>query len=75
MAMATDREYADMVAGLAYIRRMGRYLARLPDRRLAVSDEDAGDVEYVNEVLFRILFTSKFTVLPSNSIKPRYQIN
>ncbi len=26
-------------------------------------------------LLFRILFTSKFTVLPSNSIKPRYQIN
>lgn len=75
MAVATDREYADMVAGLAYIRRTGRCLARLPDRRLAVSDEDAGDVEYVNEVLFRILFTSKFTVLPSNSIKPRYQIN
>lgn len=55
MAMATDREYADMVAGLAYIRRTGRYLARLPDRRLAVSDEDAGDVEYVNECLGIVL--------------------
>ena len=30
---------------------------------------------HVNKVLFRILFTSKFTVLSSNSIKPRYQIN
>lgn len=49
MAMATDREFADMVAGLVYIRRTGRCLARLPDRRLAVSDEDAGDMEYVNE--------------------------
>ena len=55
MAMATDREYADMVAGLAYIRRIGRCLARLPDRRLAVSDEDAGDVEYVNECLGIVL--------------------
>lgn len=55
MAMATGREYADMVAGLAYIRRMGRYLARLPDRRLRVSDEDAGDVEYVNECLGIVL--------------------
>lgn len=55
MAMATDREYADMVAGLAYIRRTGRYLARLPDWRLAVSDEDAGDVEYVNECLGIVL--------------------
>lgn len=55
MAMATDREYADMVAGLAYIRRTGRSLARLPDRRLAVSYEDAGDVEYVNECLGIVL--------------------
>lgn len=55
MAMATDREYADMVAGLAYIRRKGRCLAHLPDRRLAVSDEDAGDVEYVNECLGIVL--------------------
>ena len=55
MAMATDREYADMVAGLAYIRRTGRFLARLPDWRLAVSDEDAGDVEYVNECLGIVL--------------------
>lgn len=55
MAIATDREYADMVAGLAYIRRTGRSLARLPDRRLAVSDEDAGDVEYVNECLGIVL--------------------
>lgn len=55
MAIATDREYADMVAGLAYIRRTGRFLARLPDRRLAVSDEDAGDVEYVNECLGIVL--------------------
>lgn len=55
MAMATDREYAGMVAGLAYICRMGRCLARLPDRRLAVSDEDAGDAEYVNECLGIVL--------------------
>ena len=55
MVMATDREYADMVAGLAYIRRTGCFLARLPDRRLRVSDEDAGDVEYVNECLGIVL--------------------
>ena len=55
MAMATDREFADMVAGLVYIRRTGRCLVRLPDWRLAVSDEDAGDVEYVNECLGIVL--------------------
>ena len=55
MAMATAGEYAAMVAGLRYIRRMGRYLARLPDRRLAVTDEDAGDAEYVNECLWIVL--------------------
>lgn len=55
MAMATDREYANMVAGLAYIHRTGSCLARLPDRELQVSDEDAGDVEYVNECLGIVL--------------------
>ncbi|MCI9500651.1 MAG: hypothetical protein HFG76_01355 [Hungatella sp.] len=51
MEMATDQEYDDMMEELAYIRRLGRSFARLPDRKLRVSDEDAGDMEYANECL------------------------
>lgn len=55
MAMATAGEYAAMVAGLRFIRRTARRLARLPDRQLRVSDEDAADAEYVNECLGIVL--------------------
>ena len=37
--------------------------------------EEGSQFQGEGYMLFRILFTSKFTVLPSNSIKPRYQIN
>lgn len=36
---------------LRYIRRTAGRLSRLPDRRLWVTEEDAGDAEYANECL------------------------
>lgn len=36
---------------LRYIRRTAGRLSRLPDRRLEVTKEDAGDAEYANECL------------------------
>lgn len=49
--MAIKDEYADSLAGLWFIRRTARRLARLPDWRLRLTMEEAAEAEYVNECL------------------------
>lgn len=49
--MAIKDEYADSLAGLWFIWRTARRLARLPDWRLRLTAEDAVEAEYVNECL------------------------
>lgn len=49
--MAMKDEYVDSLAGLWFIRRTARRLARLPDWRLRLTMEEAVEAEYVNECL------------------------
>lgn len=49
--MAIKDEYVDSLAGLWFIRRTARRLARLPDWRLRLTMEEAVEAEYVNECL------------------------
>lgn len=49
--MAIKDEYEDSLAGLWFIRRTARRLARLPDWRLRLTMEEAVEAEYVNECL------------------------
>ena len=49
--MAIKDAYEDSLAGLWFIRRTARRLARLPDWRLRLTAEDAVEAEYVNECL------------------------
>lgn len=70
--MAMKEEYADSLAGLWFIRRTARRLARLPDWRLRLTAEDAVEAEYVNECLaiaLRICGCRTFSMPPFNQEK------